>query len=139
VIARDVQAEVYRVHQGESVVYEYWGCVYGSRKRFRLGTEQVSGSPYGSLYIKNVTLANTTVAYETLSASYAGSGEVIESLRYVMALDLRTGRVWHKVPTGTSQPPAPRVAGAGETRVIVVKKDGSVAWINDTFQKENRF
>lgn len=139
VIARDVQAEVYRVHQSESTVYEYWGCVYGSKKKFRLGAEQVSGSPYGSLYIQNMTLADTIVAYETFSSSVAGNGEVFKSVRYVVVADLQGGRVLHKVPTGTPKVPEMGLIGYGETRVIVVRSDGAVAWVSDTFKKENRF
>ena len=87
----------------------------------------------------NVTLAGTTVAYETFVSSVAGNGEVFQSEWYVFVLDLRSGRVLHKVPTGESRHPRPGAVGAGEATAIVVKNDGAVAWINDTVQNENRF
>jgi hypothetical protein len=139
VITRDVQAEVYRVHKDESEVYEYWGCVYGSRRSFRLGVEAVACDPYGCFYVAHVTLAGATVAYETALSKNAGNGEVIKSEWHVAVLDLRSGRMLHSVPTGVARPPEQGVIGAGETRRIVIKSDGAVAWIVDTTQKENRF
>jgi hypothetical protein len=139
VIARDVRAIIYRTEELNLEFYGYWGCVYGSRKAFRLGRELVAGSPYGSLAVKNVTLVGATVAYETESSTTLGNREVISSMRNVVVANLAIGQTRHKVPTGTSRHPAPRVVGAGETRVIVVKRNGAVAWINDTVQKENRF
>lgn len=137
VIARDVQAEVYRVHKYESAVYEYRGCVFGSKRSLRLGRELVSGSPYGSLAIKDMVLASAIVAYETELSS--GAGELKKSERHVVVVDLRTGQVLHRVPTGMSRYPALKITGAGEVCAIVVKRNGAVAWINDTSQRENRF
>jgi hypothetical protein len=139
VVARDVQAEVYRVGNAESVFYEYWGCVYGRRRVFRLGRELVSGSPSYSAWIADVTLAGTTVAYETAEASYEGSGKVIKSEWHVVVVDLRTGRVLHNVPTGVTYPSNPHFVGDGPVTAIVVKSNGAVAWILDTVQRENRY
>jgi hypothetical protein len=44
----------------------------------------------------------------------------------VVVENLRTGRVLHKVPTGTSSPGA---VGIGPVVSLVVKSDGAVAWI----------
>jgi hypothetical protein len=141
VIARDVQAEVYRMEKDESGFYEYWGCAYGSKRSFKLGRELVAASPGFALGLKNVILAGTTVAYETLRSS--GMGDFTKSQWHVVVVSLLTGRVFRKVPTGVptgeSKPLASKLIGAGETRAIVVKRDGAVAWINDTFHKENRF
>jgi hypothetical protein len=141
VIARNTQAEVYRLRERtiDAARYEYRGCVYGSKRSFRLGLEAVSCGPSGCFGVKHVMLAGTTVAYEMELSSNAGSGEVIKSEWYVVVVDLRGGRVLHKVPTGISRHPRPGAVGAGETRTIVVKSDGAVAWINDTFHKEDRF
>lgn len=43
--------------------------------------------------------------------------------------DLRTGRIVHRVPTGTPTEPTPRYVGLGSAVAIVVKSDGSAAWI----------
>jgi hypothetical protein len=141
VIARNTQAEIYRLRErtSDAATYEYRGCVYGSQRSLRLGLELVSCGPSGCVTVKHVTLAGTTVAYETYVSSVAGNGEVFESKRYIVVLELRGGRILHKVPTGTSRAPGAGLIGDGETRAIVVKDDGSVAWINDKFQKENRF
>lgn len=145
VIARNAQAEVYglRERTSHAATYEYRGCVYGSKRSFQLGLEAVSCGPSGCFGVKHVTLAGTTVAYETELSSNAGNGEVIKSEWYVVVITLRTGRVLHKVPTGVpsgeSEHLASKLIGAGETRAIVVKSDGAVAWINDTFHKEDRF
>lgn len=146
VIARDVQAEVYRVRKGESAVYEYWGCVYGSRKTFLLGEALVSGSPYGSLWVAHVTLAGTTVAYETSSSSSPGgvsesptSEELDKSAWHIVVAELRARRILHKVPTGVTYPPNPNFVGDGPVTAIEVKSDGAIAWILDTVQPKNRY
>ena len=136
-IARNIRAVVYRAHPAGAEIYEYRGCVYGSRRSFRLGIELVSGSPYASFGVRNVTLAGSTVAYESERSN--GTGEFERSERYVLVTDLRTGGVLHKVPTGASRHPELKVIGAGEVRAIVAKSDGTVAWVNDTVQAENRF
>jgi hypothetical protein len=103
----------------------------------------VSCGPSGCFGVKHVTLARTAVAYETYLSSVAGNGEVIKSEWYVMVVDLQGGRVLHKVPTGVpsgeSEHLASKLIGAGEATAIVVKSDGAVAWINDTFHTEDRF
>ena len=138
-IARNIQAAVYRVHPAGAEIYEYRGCVYGSRRSFRLGIELVSGSPYGFVGVAHVTLAGATVAYEIAKGSNEGNGEVINSEWHVVVLDLQTGRVLHKVPTGVTYPPNRRFVGDGPASVIVVKRNGAVAWILDTVQRENRY
>ncbi len=47
----------------------------------------------------------------------------------VIVRNLSTGRLVHRVPTGTSGIPTPRSIGIGSAVAIVVKSDGSVAWI----------
>jgi hypothetical protein len=47
----------------------------------------------------------------------------------VVVRDLRTGRVLERLPTGSST--SSEVLGGGPTAGIVVKADGSVAWIVD--------
>jgi hypothetical protein len=44
---------------------------------------------------------------------------------------LRNGRILHKIPTGTPQTPLanPTSIGVGPVLTIVVKRDGSAAWI----------
>lgn len=145
VVTRNNQAEVYRVHKRESEIYEYWGCLYGDRHSIRLGTELVSCDPYACLGVSHMTIVGFIVAYEVSSSVTPGGvtspfAEGEESEWHVVVVNLRNGRVLHKVPTGKSRRhPGPGRIGAGQTTAIVVKSDGAVAWINNTVQKENKF
>jgi hypothetical protein len=144
-IARDTQAEVYRLRERTigAATYEYRGCVYGSKRSFQLGLEAASCGPSGCFVVRHVTLAGTTVAYETELSSSAGNGEVIKSEWYVVVVDLQSEHMLYRVPTGVpsgeSKHLASKLVGAGETTAIVVRRDGAVAWINDTFHTEGRF
>jgi hypothetical protein len=139
VISRNTQAEVYRLRERtiDAATYEYRGCVYGSKRSFRLGLEAVSCSPYGCFEVNHVTLAGTTVAYETEQSR--GIGETESSEWQVVVVDLRAGRVLHKVPTGVTYPPNPNFVGDGPVAAIVVKGNGAVAWTLDTVQSKNRY
>lgn len=65
--------------------------------------------------MQNVRLAGTDVAFEE------------EGL--VVVRDLRTGRTLHQVPTGTPLKPSPEYPGVGKIVALVLKSDGSAAWI----------
>jgi hypothetical protein len=110
--------------------------VYGSRRSVRLGSEVVLCDPYGCFTVNDVALNGTIVAYGTSLTSSLGP---VERECRVAVIDIRNGRVLHKVPTGKSRHPGPGRIGAGQTTAIVVKNDGAVAWINNTVQKENKF
>ena len=124
VIAADTQAQLYIASNIEEYFIVY-GCVYGHRGSYKLGYFPSDGtcSSSGCLDIHRETLAGMIVAYE-----YSASN-VEEFTWLVVVRDLRTGRVLHKIPTGTPVPPNPLLVGTGSTVVIVVKTDGSVAWI----------
>lgn len=138
VIARDAEAEVYRLreHTLAAAKDEYRGCVYGSKRSFRLGRELLLCDPSGCFMVDHVVLAGTTVAYEMFLTS---SFSLVESEWRVAVVDLRSGRVLHKVPTGVTSPPNKEFVGDGQVTAIVVKPDGAVAWILNTAQSENRY
>jgi hypothetical protein len=140
-VAADAQAQVYRRPEEPSGVpeYGYWGCVRGGRRSFLLGRPQRECSASGCTALERVTLTRTVVAYETYWSTMGGGGEVFRSEWHVVVLDLRSGRVLHRVPTGVTYPPDSRFVGDGPTWAIAVKGDGAVAWINDTVQHENRY
>lgn len=106
------------------------GCAYGQKRSYLLGEaeEQIGGSGGGgSSGVQLETLAGSVVAYAT-SASYGDNGS-----RYVMVVrDLRTGRVLHKVITGTPAKPEAIPVSEGPATALVVKSDGAVAWILET-------
>jgi hypothetical protein len=139
VIARNTQAEIYRLRErtSDAATYEYRGCVYGSQRSLQLGLEAVSCSPYGCSAVNHVTLAGTTVAYEAEQSE--GIGETERSEWKVVVLELRVGRVLHKVPTGVTYPPNPNFVGDGPVTAIVAKRNGAVAWTLDTVQSKNRY
>ncbi len=125
VIAADTQAQLYiSLNIEESLIVH--GCVYGDKHSYELGYFPGDGTCSSSgcaPIVERETLAGSLVAYE-----YSKSG-IEEFTWLVVVRDLRTGRVLHRVPTGTPRSPNPLLIGAGSTTVIVLKSDGSVAWI----------
>jgi hypothetical protein len=98
-------------------------------------------SPYGSSTggsggVGHETLAGPIVAYEESSAS-GGLGADPTGRNVVIVRDLRTGRVLRKVPTGVPLKPEPRYVGVGNVVAIIVKSDGSVAWIADDYERSH--
>jgi hypothetical protein len=115
----------------EEVVYR--GCVYGSTRTVSLGHNTADCSAEYCSGTEHLTLDGSIVAYEE-SSSAAGPPGLERSTWLVVVRDLRTGRLLHKVPTGTASPARPGVVGHGQVTEIVVEKDGAVAWIVDTVQ-----
>lgn len=130
-IAADTQAQVFAIPQLAKVLF-YVGCAYGRKKSFVIGSANEC-SPHFCNTTSNVTLAGPIVAYEN-SHFVEGPLSPSETVSrfFVVVRDLRTGRVIHKVPTGKSLSNSPNLVGAGETKAIVVKADGAVAWIVET-------
>jgi hypothetical protein len=77
--------------------------------------------------VRMETLAGPVVAYEVASAVGLATGDDRFTWQVVVR-DLRSGRVLHRVPTGTA-PANPFVVGVGPAVSIVVKIDGAVAWV----------
>jgi hypothetical protein len=81
-------------------------------------------------------LAGPIVAYEEV-ANALGCGFCHWA---VLVRDLRTGRTLRKEPTGTPLNPALNENfGVGPTTAIVVKSDGSVAWIANAGKEEGGY
>ena len=76
--------------------------------------------------MEHETLNGAVVAYERFSTSINGEGA---ELRYVVVRDLRTGRIFRHLPTGNPLVARPNVSGVGPLVSLVVKTNGSVAWI----------
>jgi hypothetical protein len=128
VLLADAQVEIYSMvevidmyHDKGVVIY---GCAYG-RKPYRLGAiELCYGARCGGP--QREVLDGPLVAYEE-----GGGGEVANTY-LVVVRNLRTGRMIHKLPTGTPVTPRPYWVGIGPTTTLVVKSDGAVAWIVET-------
>jgi hypothetical protein len=153
-VAADARAELYsipgprRPFRGEESA-TIVGCLRHGRA-YALGP-----APFGTAAIVDgvfeETLAGSVVAYERFCEVFA-LGTTLERLcgaqesELVVVRDLRTGRVIHRVPTG-SPPSVERVEpsqpggriGAGRMTAIVVRSDGAVAWIVDTRKRLGTF
>jgi DNA-binding beta-propeller fold protein YncE len=127
VVRADSQAKVYLIRENRRFSAEdvYRGCVFGGKRSYRLAPMHTSrlGGP-------DIVLAGHVVAYELgFSVPDMGVPESGESEDVVYVTDLLTGRTLHRVPTGTPSHPNPSEIGIGSPTTIVVKPDGSVAWI----------
>jgi hypothetical protein len=112
-VAADVQAEVYAVtrkSQGHSRV-SFAGCMYGSSRLYQLGHAIENGSIDSRVF----ALAGPIVAYTTITPADASVPETLKAI----VPNLSTGQILHH----ESLPPV------GEATSIVVKSDGSAAWI----------
>ncbi|MGD0454472.1 MAG: hypothetical protein ABSB69_12810 [Solirubrobacteraceae bacterium] len=125
VFRSDRTAVIYEGLNSEKL-YEVLGCVRGEHRAYVLG-RTLQGSEEGGGGIAKEVLAGPIVAYEksSYSTSVLSTGF---SRVWVFVRDLRTGRILHKLPTGTAVHPGD--VGKGRTSAIVVKADGAVAWIN---------
>ncbi|MHB8242411.1 MAG: hypothetical protein ACYDHN_10505 [Solirubrobacteraceae bacterium] len=76
------------------------------------------------------TLAGNMLAYERSDHSGSFRYDNAQPTSWVVQVrDLRTHRLIHSSATSTSEPPPSEVIGNGPAQGIVVKSDGSVAWI----------
>jgi hypothetical protein len=76
------------------------------------------------------TLAGPILAYQQYTYEGSSKYQTATPARWLVQVrDLRTHRLIHSSPTSTSEPPPSTVIGNGSTVGIVVKSDGSVAWI----------
>jgi len=134
VVAADSQAEIYIAHEPYyeegtharlGTLASYRGCVYGRARSFLLGMVGV-GSSRGGVSTGNITLHGTVVAY----AKYRAVIEIAEVVQLTVQ-DLRTGRVIRSVPDGVPLKVTSDYfsIGVGQISSIVLKTDGSVAWI----------
>jgi hypothetical protein len=124
-ITADRQAVVYEApgppEDGEEGFLMIFACAHGHR-RYALG-ERAEFSSQGGGGIAGETLAGPMVAYEkSLVRGPNGHDSFVIFVR-----DLLTGRIIHEVPTAEAE--FPGEVGKGEAEKIVVKSDGSVAWI----------
>jgi hypothetical protein len=131
-VAVDAQAVIFRAttavyegHRRESEGLQgVFGCAYGTRRAYYLGRPSSAGSS-GSVSTYPIALAGSIVAFsEGKSFAYGHSFDEI------WVRNLRTGQLIHRTPNGS--PAEPEDVGIGDTTAIVVKGDGSVAWIVGT-------
>lgn len=145
ILKADALAAVYTIREGRlerfngkqevEPIVATRGCDVATKRSYRLHWEyaEARGAEYGSPIPANLTLAGAIVAYEESFTEgnrvNEFNGEEYVEEWHVIVRDLRTGRVLHRVPTGTKLAAHPKFVGRGETEAIVVKSDGAVAWI----------
>jgi hypothetical protein len=123
VLAADTQAQVFVYFGG--LFPEIYGCIYGHSPRLLGGTPECGGAVAGGICsgISDVVLDGTIVAYEGLGIEPAEP--VHKRARpLVIVRDLRTGQTLRRLPSDVLGPDR-----AGPVMMIVVKSNGSVAWI----------
>ncbi len=122
-IAADADAVVYRTPPESRENGEEYACSYVGKRAFLLGPPPY-GSAAGSGGVGPIALSGPVVAYAV--GRFGGpQGHNVEE---VWVRNLATGKLLHRMPNGS--PAQPGDIGLGLTIAIVVKSDGSVAWIN---------
>lgn len=117
-------AVVYEGHgpreDGEEGFLMIFACAHGYRP-YALGHRPESSAD-GSSGIKRETLTGAMVAFEEFSTEPEGPSKSL-----IIVRDVRTGRVIHRVPNAENR--IPGEVGSGTVTKIVLKGDGTVAWI----------
>ncbi len=106
-----------------------YGCSYGHKRSYLLGPI-LSSSESGGAGVIHETLTGPIVAYEEI----LNESPCCQHWRVVVR-NLHNGHILHRIPTGTPIKPEPFSVGIGLAVAIVVKRDGSVAWIVETIQE----
>ncbi len=136
----DAQAQVYSTPKDSDGVISLRACAYGQRRSFIVSGcnyEEGAAACAGS---SHVTLVGALVAYEYADFNSGKYPELEKNIaeRYVVVQELRTGRLLHKVPTGTPLKPEPHYVGVGSIVGLVLKSDGSVAWIAEDYERSSK-
>jgi len=130
------EAEVYLRPEGSGPfgfeAEEIFGCVYGHSRVYDLGAPSFGPSgPSGSGGIVPKALHGAIVAYEA------------SGTRQVLVRNLRNGNVLYEVPTNEAAANSSLLRsesdGRGPAVSVVLKTDGSVAWINEFGLVVNKF
>jgi hypothetical protein len=139
VVVADAQAVLYKatttVYEPEEHKFvegreEIFGCAHGAKRSYHIGLPPYGG-PGESGGVVPVTLVGPIVAYGVGENGGIEGVTETHSSHEIWVRNLRTGKLIHRMPNG-SPPAKPGYVGLGDTTAIVVKSDGSVAWIVGT-------
>lgn len=119
------------------------GCTRAVGRPYDLGSlpGRCSESP-GCDGVEREALAGPIVAY----VKYVGGGVGGESEKpktppapsnFVTVRNLSDGKVLHRLPTGAGAQPESAVVEVGDATALVVKPDGSAAWISESDQRSD--
>lgn len=116
------------------------GCVRSQPRSYKLGEpRESSGGAAAQSFggIGHEVLGGTMVAYEEFAGAANFEG-LTEASWLVIVRDLRSGRLLHKVATGTRVKARAGFVGVGRAASIVVRSDGAVAWIAENYERSGR-
>jgi hypothetical protein len=136
VLLTDPQAQVYAAPNGE--VLNIRACANGRRRSFFIASCNRRESAVACAEEPRLTMAGSVVAYEeffTSASRYTLEGAAVTLSWRVIVRNLRTGQVLHDVPTGTPMKPESGYLGVGKIVALVLKSDGSVAWIAEDSER----
>ena len=126
IIVSNTQVQVYegpdRNREGLPAIY---GCARSRHRSYVLGEPPLFSSSGGG-GMRDETLAGTMVAYEEITANELPEGEGTATY-LVLVRNLQNGRWVHRAFTGVAR--ESRYKGVGPLTALVLKPDGSVAWI----------
>jgi hypothetical protein len=126
-IVAGARAEIFEAPEppGPPEYLGVWGCVYGHRAYFLGPLPTLTRPPAGS--VSQLKLAGSMAAYEEGTSEPHEGTEKMEWR--VVVRDLRNGRIVHRVPSGIPLQPEAGQVGVGNVLSLIVKSDGSAAWI----------
>jgi hypothetical protein len=129
------------VHETQQAASEFAKQVVTQRlsKKFGPRTENGDASGESGSGIGSIALGGSMVAFEESITGSEREGNNTNGKWIVVVRNLRTGKVVHRVPTGTLVPPNPMDVGAGPTTALVVKGDSAVAWITEVSITEGSY
>jgi hypothetical protein len=108
-----------------------WACTRPAGRAVQIGpNEECSSSPQeGECFgAGNLALAGTIVAYSFTESGSTSTGPGLEQ-DWVLARDLRSGKLLFKVPSGTPVAPEPGQVGVGSVYGVEALANGTVAWL----------
>lgn len=121
---------------------DVFGCVHGGARRYDLGEVPSCGlfepgcdglsecsTSTGCGGVRHEVLAGSMVAYESFETGPE------EGRWYVVVKNLRNGRLIRHIPTGTPITKERYFTGVGTVVSIVLKNNGSVAWLAKDFDR----
>ncbi len=132
-ITSDSQATMYLLPDAEGRYDEAYGCALSRRRTYHLGRLARCRTPLeaGEEWcggIAHEVLGGAMAAFEESRREVSPKDGGL-STWHVTVRDLATGRLVHTLVTATDGPPDDAEIDSGPTAAIVVKADGSVAWI----------
>jgi hypothetical protein len=130
----DSQAEVSLAPEPGCADVAYYGRARGAKRTYQLGLppSELGGGSAGTGGIEELTLAGTMVAFEELNIGGAGNSLYEDR---VLVRNLRTGHVVHGVPSGSPLRPEPFYVGVGKVVSLLLRSDGSAAWIAQDYER----